>query len=190
MTDKNKKAKFIPFHALNEFMRDDYRLQVVRFTLEHLPELDESYRNPIDKLTRRFVQVPGFRHSPKAPAAVKARPMAEAFEKSADLVAAVLNAWGALQADLRQKVYDLLTARGWEVLPPEADRTKLPGFISHWPKGEDFDILNEAFTQMFPGTQASTDDVSLMVVWVGARLPLFPSEEEETAGEEPGEPGA
>jgi hypothetical protein len=68
-------------------------------------------------------------------------------------------------------VYDLLVARGWELLPPEADRTVLPGFLTKWPKGETFEVLNEVFLKMYPGTQASDDDISLMVVWLSGRLP-------------------
>ena len=41
----NKTAQFLPFHAVNEFMRDDYRLEVIRSTLNALPGLPENYRN-------------------------------------------------------------------------------------------------------------------------------------------------
>ena len=60
MTDKT--AQFIPFHALNEFMRHDYRLTVIRAALNALPNLPGHFRSPIDKLTKQIVRVPGFRN--------------------------------------------------------------------------------------------------------------------------------
>ena len=184
--DEEKKVAFLPFHAVNEFMVDDYRLRVVRSALQSLPNLPETLRDPIDQLTRQIVRVPGFRNSLKAPAQLKARPMAEAFEKNPELVAAILAAWAETQIELRIKVFDLLKARGWEVLPPDADRTVLPGFLTRWPKGETFEVLNEAFEAMYPGTEASSDDVSLMVVWLSGRLPYQFEDEGDGREEEPG----
>jgi hypothetical protein len=166
-----KKAQFLPFHAINEFMRPDFRLEVVRKTLYALPDLPENFRLPIDHITKKVVNVPGFRNSLKAPIALRVRPTAEAFEKNPDLVAAILSAWAESRAELRQQVYDLLVSRDWKVLPPETDRTKIPGFLTRWPEGEDFDLLNKAFSEKFPEMQTSSDDVSLMVVWISGRLP-------------------
>ena len=174
-----KQVQFYPFYAVNEFMRADYRLEVVRATLNALPRLPAEFSSPIERLTRKLVQVPGFRNSSKAPANLRIKPTADAFEKSHQLVAAVLHAWAEGRPELRQQVYDLLISRNWEVLPPEADRTKLPGFLIKWPKNEDFDVLNKAFTAMYPQAQASSDDVSLMIVWVSARLPYRVEGEEE-----------
>ncbi len=173
--------RYLPFHAINEFMRNDYRLAVVRSALAALPDLPESYRKPIDQHTKRLVKVPGFRNSDKAPMRVRVVPTADAFEKSPDLVAAILSAWAEVHPELRQKVYDLLVGRGWEVLPLDADRTKLPGFSIHWPKGEDFEGLYKAYQEMYPGDDSKSDDVSLMIVWLSNRLP-YPEMEEE--GEE------
>lgn len=177
--------QYLPFHAINEFMRPDYRLSVVRSALTALPGLPESFRQPIDQMTRQVVKVPGFRNSVKAPPALKARPMAEAFEKSPDLVAAVLSAWAETHAGLRQQVHDLLSANGWDLLPPEADRTRLPGFLPTWPKGEDFESLTQAFSKAHPGDAASADDVSLMVVWLSGRLP-YQTDGDEADPEEAG----
>jgi hypothetical protein len=180
-----EKAQFLPFHAINEFMRPDFRLEVVRSTLYALPNLPEGFRPPIDRLTRKVIQVPGFRNSVKAPTALKVKPTAEAFEKSSDLVAAVLSAWAEAHPELRQQVYDLLVSRDWKVLPLEADRTKIPGFLTRWPKGEDFDVLNNAYIEKYPGSQTSSDQVSLMVVWISGRLPYqLVGEEEGQADEE------
>jgi hypothetical protein len=145
---------------------------------------------PIDRMTRKVVRVPGFRNSLKAPTPMKVKPMAEAFEKSPDLVAAILSAWAEARPVLRQQVYDLLVARGWDILPPEADRTQLPGFFIKWPHDEDFEKLNSAYSERYPDAQETSDDVSLMVVWVSTRLPYQIDDEEDedlaadTSGEE------
>ena len=86
-------VEFLPFHAINDFMRSDFRLSVVKSTLGALNSLPESQRNSINHLTKKLVKIPGFRHSDKAPAFVRAIPTANAFEKSPELVAAILAAW-------------------------------------------------------------------------------------------------
>jgi len=154
-------------------MRPDYRLSVIRSTLSAMPDLPEGLRHPIDEMTKKYVRVHGFRNSEKAPAVVKAGPMADAFEKRPEIVAAVLAAWAEVNGDLRQKVYDLLKGRGWFLLPLPAFRQKLPGFFSHWPKVEDFETLNKAFGEAYPDSQYSSDDISLMVVWISSRLPYI-----------------
>lgn len=179
----NEKAEFLPFHAINEFMRNDYRLTVVRNTLHGLPALPGKYSAPIDQLTKKFVRVPGFRNSVKAPARVKATPLAETFEKNPELVAAILNAWAELQHELRQQVFDLLKGRGWEVLPVEGDRTKFPGFLVRWPKDQNFETLNQAYKEAYPESKATNDDITLMLVWVSMRLP-FKEEELEVLNQE------
>jgi hypothetical protein len=178
----DKLAQFMPFNAINEFMRDEYRLQVIRVTFDALPSLPDEFRRPIDHLTRKVVQVPGFRNSSKAPLAIRVKPTAEAFEKSPQLVAAILAAWAATHADLSQRVYDLLVSRNWEVLPPSADRTKLPGFITKWPKGENFEVLSAAYIAKYPDQPVSSDDVSLMVVWISTRLPYIKEDNNNRPG--------
>jgi lauroyl/myristoyl acyltransferase len=84
-----------------------------------------------------------------------------------------------VHAGLRENVYTLLQARGWEILPKDAERAKLPGFITVWPHGENFEVLNQAFKEMYPEATASSDDVSLMVVWIGGRLPYQFTEPDE-----------
>lgn len=174
MTDQapNQPAELLPFHAINEFMRNDFRLRVVRTTLTKLPGLPGNFRAPVERLIKKSVRVPGFRNSEKAPASIKAAPAADVFEKNPEMVVSILNAWAEIQADLRKQVYELLKNRNWVVLPLEADRTKLPGFFVQWPKGEEFEILNQAFKELHPGTQSTSDEISLMIVWVSMRLPF------------------
>ena len=179
----NTRAEFIPFHALNEFMRPDYRLTVVRAALQALPALPAHFRAPIDRLTKKLVRVPGFRNATQAPTPLRVGPTAVAFEDDPELVAAILAAWAETQAVVRERVYDLLKTRGWEILPPDADRSKLPGFLTHWPTGEDFDTLTKAYVEAHPtspadpGPAASSDDISLMVVWLSGRLPIHVKED-------------
>jgi len=169
MTDAE--ISFLPFHAINEFMTDEYRLEVVRSVLYSLPDLPGPYSASINRIVRQLVKIPGFRMSDKAPTAVKTRPVARAFEKDPELVAAILAAWAEFHADLRQRVYDCLTGIGWELLPVDADRTQFPGFLPSWPAGQDFDSIYQVYQEKYPGTEESSNNVSLMTVWLGGRLP-------------------
>lgn len=169
---QDKKVSFLPFHAINYFMFDSFRKKVIQSTLEGLQSALPEHRKEIDRLTGKYVQVPGFRNSTKAPIGLRIKPTAQAFEKQPKLVAGILAAWAELNADLRQKVFNLLSTKNWELLPEDADRTKLPGFISYWPQGDDFDTIYNAYMQMFPEGGIEQDEVSLMVVWMSMRLPV------------------
>jgi hypothetical protein len=67
----------------------------------------------------------------------------------------------------------------WPILPPEIDRTKLPGFYTRWPSGENFEKLYNQFTESYPDVEFSIDKVSLMVVWLTLRLPYQMEETEQ-----------
>jgi hypothetical protein len=188
-----EKTEFLPFHAINEYMRPDFRLNVIRETLTAQATLDEPYVNDLNQKIKKRVTVPGFRNSDKAPALIKVLPTSKAFEKYPDLVVAVLSCWAEIQSELREQVYVLLKARNWlmfpeaegidtdtltmdaikewPIFPLKMTRTKLPGFFTHWPKGEDFETLYKNFSELFPDSSASIDKVSLMVVWISMRLP-------------------
>ncbi len=170
------KVSFIPFHAINEFMTSEYRIEIIRDVLFSINDLPEDQRNPIHKLTVRYVKIPGFRNSLKAPAQLRLRPTVDAFEKKPDLVAAILSAWAGLNAELGKLVYDLLLERGWEILPPDTDRRKIPGFLIVWPKSESFEEINRAFREKYPEVEVSDNDVALMTVWMSGRLPYQTSE--------------
>jgi len=176
--DQTEKIQFIPFNAINEFMRNDFRLNVIRTTLLSLAQLDRKFSVPIDQLTKKYVTVAGFRNSAKAPATVKAVAMVKAFEKQPKLVAAILQGWAETQPEFRRKVHDLLTNRSWKLLPVDFDRTKLPGFLTRWPADDDYDTLYDTFVQDNPNLEVSIDQVSLMVVWLSGRLPIDKVEKE------------
>jgi hypothetical protein len=171
MNDKSQ-IEFIPYHAINEFMRNDFRLNVIKTALLALPKLDKKFGIAIDRLTRKHVKVSGFRNSVKAPATVKAVAMARAFEKQPKLVRAILATWSEAKTELRQEIFDLLVGREWKLLPIAADRTKIPGFLAQWPDEDDYEVLYTAYIAAYPDSEASIDEASLMTVWLAGRLPI------------------
>jgi hypothetical protein len=175
----DKQVKFFPFNAINEFMVPEFRLAVIQAVLTGFDRLPGDRRSAINSLIKRHVQVPGFRNSAQAPALVKGRAAVSTFERRPEFVAHVLQGWADLHAELRQQVCDFLKGREWEVLPAEADRTKLPGFLTTWPKGEDYDVLGEAFAVAYPDVTVSENDLRLMIVWMAGCLPYDMYEEDD-----------
>lgn len=171
MEKNDKEISFLPFHAINEFMTSDYKNQVILTTLKALPDLPIDVSNPINKTIKKKVKIPGFRNSLAAPISLKIKPVVHVFEKDPELVASLINGWSEYHSSLREQVYQLLISREWDLLPVDADRTRFPGFLTIWPRGEDFDTLNSAFSELFTETPASKDDISLMIVWLSGRLP-------------------
>lgn len=202
---EENQIQFLPFHAINEFMRSDFRLNVVRAALQALPSLPEERQSALNRLTRKFVKVPGFRNSEKAPAAVKLLPLAQAFEKSPEVVSAILSVWADAHAELRQQVYQTLQARGWYlfpseagaianltlpkedsewgVLPIQAERSRLPGFVIFWPANQSYEDIYQTWNETYPDANASLDEVSLMAVWLAMRLPYKVGDEENAEAE-------
>lgn len=194
--------QFLPFHAINEFMRPDFRLIVIRHSLSALSNLSNQHQDSVNRMVRRTVKIPGFRNSEKAPTAIKIVPTAKAFEKNPELVAAILSAWSESKSVLRQQVFEVLKQRGWSllpaesvsltnlpsvesekdwgVLPPEVDRSSLPGFLTYWPKDQEFEAIYQTFSELYPEENASIDEVSLMTVWLSNRLPYHISGEAES----------
>lgn len=169
---EQEKTSFLAFHALNEFMLPEYRLEVLQRALSSGDSLPGELKGRLAAQVRQSVQVPGFRNSTLAPLPLKIKGAVKAFEKSPAFVALVLAAWAESNRELRQQVFDLLTARGWQLLPLDADRTKLPGFLTRWPKDESYEVINQAFSSQYPASTASEFDVRLMTVWLSTRLPV------------------
>jgi len=170
MTDH--KAHFLPFHAVNEFLLPEYRLKIIQQAFAELNHLSEERRSAISRLVKRHVQVSGFRNSALAPAPVKARAAVSTFEKSAEFAAQIMSAWYELHPELAKKVNDLLTAREWKLLPLEVDRSKLPGFLTHWPKEETFEVLDDAYAAQYPEDGEHEYDINMMIAWLSGRLPV------------------
>jgi hypothetical protein len=172
-------TQFVPFHAINQFMIPEYRQEVLHKVLGHLDELSADRRSHILNQLKRYLKVPGFRNSLAAPLPIKVKGAGPEFDKRADFAAQILMAWSELHLELRQQVYDFLVERKWELLPPETDRSKLPGFLVRWPKEETYDVLDAAFAAKYPENKAHEYDVRLMVVWLSGRLPYDMVEDEE-----------
>jgi hypothetical protein len=166
------KVNFIPFHAINEFMLPEYRQEVLQKVLANLDQLPGGQKGAINAEIKRHVTVPGFRNSSIAPLPLKVRGSINAFEKSPLFTAKILSGWAELNSELRSQVYEMLKDRDWELLPAEADRTKLPGFLTKWPDAENYDVLNQAFNERYPENNVPENDVRLMVVWLSGRLPV------------------
>ena len=66
----------------------------------------------------------------------------------------------------------MLEKLNWEMLPLEADRTKVPGFLTKWPAADDFESLVQEYVNMHPDIGYNSDEVSLMIVWLSGRLPV------------------
>jgi hypothetical protein len=172
MNEEKKQMQFIPFHAINEFMRSDFRISILRSTMQALPDLSSKTQSSLNKLTKKYVKVPGFRNSAKAPASVKAVGMVKPFEKEAKLVAEVLSAWVESNPELRTQVFEILTNFEWKLLPAEANRNRLPGFLMDWPEEEDYELIYKVYTEKYPKAEHGIDEVSLMAIWLSMRLPV------------------
>jgi hypothetical protein len=180
----DKKVAFVPFHAINQFMVDDFRQHVVGEVLNGMEHLEAGKRNAYQNIIKNSVKVPGFRNSALAPKSVKMKGAISAFEKSPKFTILTLSCWADLNGDLRQKVYDLLVKRGWEILPMDADRTKLPGFIVKWHPTDTYEVINSAFKEMYGDDTTPENDVRLMTVWLSTRLPYDSDEGSEEESKE------
>lgn len=178
---EDQQVQFVPFQVINQFMIPEYRLEIIHKVLTHLDVLPAERKNKILGLFKQNVKLAGFRNSSLAPLPIKVKGAVPVFEKRADFSAQILMAWSELDLELRQQVYDLLVERKWELLPVDTDRTRLPGFLTRWPKEETYDVLDAAFAARYPEVKARDYDIRLMVVWLSTRLPfdMVDSEEEE-----------
>ena len=175
----DKKVPFVPFHAINQFMVEEFRHEVIRAVFNGLNQLEAGKRATYQNLIKNSVKIPGFRNSALAPTMIKIKSAITAFEKNPVFTIQTLSCWADLHMEMRQKVYDLLIQRGWEILPVDADRTKLPGFMVKWHPTDHYEIINKAFCELYPGDPASENEVRLMTVWLSDRLPYDAPEEEE-----------
>lgn len=182
----DNRIRYLPFNAINEFMNDDYRLQVIQTVLRDIEKLPGERRGTLNGMIRKFISLPGFRNSAQAPLALKVKGSITTFERRPDFTAQILQAWSDLHSTLRTQVYEMLVARKFDsVLPAEADRSKLPGFLTQWPKSETYDVLDQSYAEMFPDSKGMDEnDIRLMAVWVANRLPYELFEDDEEGEEE------
>lgn len=169
--DNEDYTQFASFAAINDFMLADFRFQIIQHVFSNIKRLPDAHRKQIDSLTRHLVVVPGFRNSTMAPILLKTRNAVQAFEKSPEFVRLILQGWAFLLPDLGSQVHAMLTDLDWDVLPVDADRSKMPGFFPSWPDQHNFVSLNERFSSQYPDTKYTSDEISLMVVWLSLCLP-------------------
>jgi hypothetical protein len=167
----NKKTQFLPFHAVNEFMRDDFRLVILQEVFLNLEKGDKEQLIHINRLFSKGVQIAGFRNSSQAPLAVKIRHSISLFERSAEFSALILQNWSQLHLSLRNDIWQILDRKDWKPLPVEVDRSLLPGFMVDWPKGDTFETFITAYRETARDSTESDDNICLMVVWLGNKLP-------------------
>lgn len=179
--NEEKKIQYLPFHAVNEFMRDDYRLTVLQEVFSNLDRCTILQRQLITRLVSRGLQIPGFRNSSQAPVSMRIKHSVSLFEKSAEFAATVIESWSNLHYELKKLTVPLLTERGWNPHPVEVDRSLLPGFMIDWPKTDTFEVLIKTIREAQPSLDESDDNICLMAVWMGNRLPydLFVGEKAE-----------
>ena len=182
MSDKEK-VQYLPFHAVNEFMRDDYRLTILQEVYTSLDQASAIHRQLITRTFAKGVQIPGFRNSSLAPLAIKIKNSTSLFERSADFAATIMECWSNLHPELKKAMFSLLSERDWNPQPLEVDRSLLPGFLTDWPKTDTFDVLIKGIQDTAPEMKESEDNISLMAVWVGNRLPynLYVEENKDQA---------
>lgn len=179
--EKMQEQKYLPFHAVNEFMRDDYRLTILHEVLNDQSQSPADLRQGIGRMIAKNVNIPGFRNSNQAPVGFKVKNSTSLFERSPEYAALVMDAWSYLHPDLKKIMADVLIAKGWTIPPVDEDHCKLPGFQIDWPKSDTFEVLIGEVKKNAPEIQESDDNISLMAVWIGNRLPynLFNEESKQ-----------
>jgi hypothetical protein len=96
---------------------------------------------------------------------------------------------------LSEQIFQVLKSRGWfflenikspsdllrsktERLGSAIGRTEQTCLDSYFlAQGQEFEAIYETFTQLFPDSVFSLDEVSLMAVWISDRLPCHIQEE-------------
>lgn len=177
MENSSEKKSFLPFNAINEFMLDDFRQQVIENVLNNRKDYSGIEKAGLEKFIKHTVSVPGFRNPNAAPSRLLYRGVVTTFEKNPEFAAIILQIWMNIHADTAHQVFDLLTAQGWEILPIATDRTKLPGFLTDWPDGSTFDSVYCAYQEKYPESATPQNDIALMTVWLSGRLPLNTEQE-------------
>lgn len=170
MTD-NKKAQYLPFHAINEFMRDDFRIVILQEVFGNIEKVEKEKSLRINRLIAKGVQIPGFRNSSLAPLGVKVRQCTTLFENSPEFAALIVDCWTELHQQLKKIIWQVLTDKNWKPLPLEVDRSVLPGFAANWPKEDTFESFIQVVHEKVPALNENDDNISLMVVWMGNKLP-------------------
>lgn len=168
---ETESSKFYPFSAVNDFMREDYRLTILHEVLASLDKIPAEQKMRIGRLISKGIQVQGFRNSNLAPVGMKAKKSVDLFERSPEFAAQVMESWSRLHPELRLLIRNVLVKRNWTVKEDDLDLSQLSGFQIDWPKEDTFQVLIDKARELPPELAVTDDDISLMVVWIGNRLP-------------------
>ena len=167
----DNKTRFLPFHAINEYMLNEYRQLVIQSVLGNFNKLPLDRQKKINSLIKNHVRVQGFRNSSVAPLPLKINGCIDTYKKSHEFVGQILCAWSEINFETKKTIFSFLEERSWELLPIDVDRSLLPGFMLEWPKEDSFEVLIDSFREKYPDYSLSDDDISLMIVWLSNRLP-------------------
>lgn len=176
------KVQYLPFHSVNEFMRDDYRLTILHEVYSNFEKCTVLQKQLITRLFTRGVQIQGFRNSSLAPLPIRVKNSASLFERSPEFAATIMECWSNLHPELKNVMGTVLQEKGWQVLDLSLDRSGLPGFMIDWPKADTFEEIIKSVKTAIPGLEETDDNISLMAVWIGNKLPynLYAADEENS----------
>ena len=161
----------LPLISLNVFLLPDFRREILTTVLYQKDDLSPDNTQELRQAIREFVKISGFRNPLAAPQALQVRAMESPFEKESRFVKAILSSWADINSDLQAKVQAVLPELGFEPndqapLYPDPENA----FAVGWPEDLSFEKLADLVKQKTE-TDASSNEISLMTVWLTGRLP-------------------
>lgn len=154
----------LPLITVNQPMSDDYREKVVRQALEYL-KAGKGNATLLDKALRQVVLVRGFDMHPTKAKLSQLLPQAvKGFQRSNEVVAAILTLWVAANYELAARMRDFFSKTGIELNP-------LGPLSKHFIHYHSFSETNshlEIFRQQYPDD--SQDDFLLMYICLRGSL--------------------
>ena len=161
----------LPLISLNVFLLPDFRREILTTVLDQKDNLSPEIKQEFRQAIKEFVKISGFRNPLAAPQALQVRAMESPFEKESRFVKAILSSWADINSDLQAKVQAVLPELGFEPndqapLYPDPENA----FAVGWPEDLSFEKLADLVKQKTE-TDASSNEISLMTVWLTGRLP-------------------
>jgi len=161
----------LPLISLNVFLLPDFRREILTTVLNQKDNLSPEIKQEFRQAIKEFVKISGFRNPLAAPLALQVRAMESPFEKESRFVKAILSSWADINSDLQAKVQAVLHELGFE---PNVQAPLYPdpenAFAVGWPEDLSFEKLADLVKQKTE-TDASSNEISLMTVWLTGRLP-------------------
>ena len=164
-------SSLLPMISLNVFLLPDFRREILTTVLNQKDNLPPEIKQEFRQAIKEFVKISGFRNPLAAPQALQVRAMESPFEKESRFVKAILSSWADINSDLQPKVQALIPELGFEPndqapLYPDPENA----FAVGWPEDLSFEKLADLVKQKTE-TDASSNEISLMTVWLTGRLP-------------------